>query len=248
MKRSLLFFVFFLILSFNSIGQCTPDLSCLAPGANSGYCPAEELDTGTVGSFYSEMVSIKVPEDGTDFGQPLTTIQHVKIVSVDSLAPGLSYTCNPPSCDFPGNSNGCILIQGTPTTVWDHKMTVHAMAYVRIIFVNTTQPQTITGFYSVVRNLTGVESSDIQKFDVSQNIPNPFSNETEISFNAPDNNELTFKVMNMLGAVVYEKRIKPQTGLNSIILLAEMFTPGSYIYSLGNDQHTLIRKMIITRN
>jgi hypothetical protein len=192
------------------------------------------------------VVSVKVPADGSDFGQPLTTIQHVDIVGVDSLAPGLSYTCNPPSCKFPGNSNGCILVSGTPTTAWDHKMTVHAMAYVKILFVNTSQPQTLTGFYSVVENLAGIENIGMYDVELGQNTPNPFNDITSIAFTAGNANEVDLNIYNMLGSLIHTQKIDTKTGLNTITLQAELFIPGIYIYSIGNKGNVSVRKMIVT--
>jgi hypothetical protein len=247
LNRSLLLLLLLFLASLCVHSQCTPDLSCLPAGANSGYCPNHELDTGTVGVAYSQIVSIKVPANGADFGQPLTTIQHIDIVSVDSLAPGLTYTCNPPNCKFPGNSNGCILVSGTPTVAWDHKMTVHAMAYVKIFFVNTTQPYTLTNFYSVVENPAGINELGLQQLGMAQNNPNPFGTETIISFNSPDGEELELKVFNMLGASVYKQKLQPQKGNNEIRFSAENLSPGSYIYSIGNDKYSAIKKMMISR-
>lgn len=245
-KKSLILLVLlFNLLSLNLIAQCTPDVSCLPAGSTSGICPSSELDTGTVTIPYSEVVSMKIPADGSDFGQPLTTILHVDIVSVDSLAPGLSYTCNPPGCVFPGNSTGCILVQGIPTTAWDHTMTVHAKAYVRILFINSTQPQTLTGFHSVVLHPAGIESIADLKFEVEQNSPNPFNEETTINFFSPDDGEAKFRVMDLLGNVIYFESLKPDRGLNAIRLSANLFSTGVYIFSIQSDAGTISRRMIV---
>jgi hypothetical protein len=247
MKRPLPVFIF-LAVTFNSYAQCTPDLSCLAAGASNGVCPSSGLDTGTVGVFYSETVSVRIPEDGSDFGQPLTTIQHVDITSVDSLAPGLSYVCNPPSCHFPGNSEGCIVVSGNPTTAWDHKMTVHAMAYVKILFVNTSQAQTLGGFYSVILNPSGIETLEKERYEVGQNNPNPFNTETTISFTCIDNADVELKIFNMLGDLVFSRNLHSDKGLNTVELKADLFKPGIYIYSIGDNLNKSTRKMIVTGN
>jgi hypothetical protein len=191
---------------------------------------------------------VRVPEDGSDFGQPLTEIQRIEIVSVDSLAPGLSYTCNPPSCKFTGNSEGCILVSGTPTMAWDHKMTVHAMAYVKILFVSTTQPQTLTGFYSVVENVASIAEHQNGEFELMQNYPNPFSIETEITFSTIDKNDFEFQIYDLTGRLVYTRQIKAERGLNQISFNAAELSPGAYSYILQNKQQRSIRKMMIIRN
>jgi hypothetical protein len=245
MIRKLLFLVS-VISSVHVQSQCTPDLSCLATGATSGYCPQSELDTGTVGVPYSDVVSVRVPEDGSDFGQPLTTILHLDIVSVDSLAPGLTYSCNPSGCSFPGGTDGCIKVFGTPTTAWDHKMTVHAMAYVRIIFVNTSQPQTLSGFYSVVLNPSGVLSLENEHFEVSQNSPNPFNSSTEVIVSSDVPKKLQMKVFDLFGKLIMEKELDIQQGNNRVSIDAEQLSPGVYMYSLGNDKESAVRRMVVS--
>ncbi|HEX8517588.1 MAG TPA: T9SS type A sorting domain-containing protein [Bacteroidia bacterium] len=246
LKKHLLFAVLTSLVNLLT-AQCSPDVSCLPPGAGSGICPNHELDTGTVGEYYSQTVSIKVPANGADFGQPLTTIQHVDITGVDSLAPGLGYTCNPPNCKFPGNSTGCIVVSGIPTTAWDHKMTVHAMAYVSIFFVNTSQPQNFTNFYSVIENVAGIGDAGNNRFDLSQNSPNPFQGETEIRFSSPDHSVVDITVFDPVGTRVYKTQVSAVRGLNTVRFKAENFSPGVYFYSVSGPHGTLTRKMIVSR-
>src|ERR1043165_9608424 len=79
-----------------SIAQCTPDISCIPGSTPYGICPdsATGLAIGTVGVPYNQLVSIKVPSDPSSFGAPAGTgLTSIEIGSVDSLAPGLTYTC-----------------------------------------------------------------------------------------------------------------------------------------------------------
>jgi len=246
MIRNTVLCFFFIACVAKGYAQCSPDLSCLAAGASSGICPSSGLDTGTVGMPYSTVVSLKIPEDGSDFGQPLATILHLDILSVDSLAPGLTYSCSASGCSFPGNSTGCILVYGTPTTAWDHKMTVHAKAYVRVVFVNTTQLQTLNGFYSVVVNPSGIATSEFTVFKLEQNVPNPFDETTTIRFSSADHAQLDFKVFDTMGALVYARRVEAEQGENSIRLEAGTFAPGIYMYSLGNEGQTAVKRMVVT--
>jgi hypothetical protein len=239
----------FTMLSGGSVfAQCTADLSCLDPGANSGVCPSSGLDTGIVGIPFSEVVSVKVPADGTDFGQPFTTIVSLDVVGVDSLAPGLTYSCVPADCSFPGSSTGCILIHGTPTVPWDHKILVHAEAHVKILFVNSTQPQSINSFYSVVKGVVGIETLQAARTSVEQNMPNPFSVNTSIKYYCSANSEALFEVFDLLGSKLYEERLKAQIVENSLQLSAEKFKPGVYFYSFTIEGIKYIRKMVVSGN
>ena len=83
------------------------------------------------------------------------------------------------------------------------------------------------------------------KFDVSQNSPNPFSENSEIRFSTTDNSNVDFKVFNMLGAVIYSKNFKTAKGVNVIKIEANSFAPGVYIYSITNGEKTITKRMIV---
>jgi hypothetical protein len=137
-------------------------------------------------------------------------------------------------------------VHGTPTTAWDHKLIVHAKAYVRILFVNTTQAQTLSSFYSVVLDPAGIMSMDAQAFEVGQNSPNPFNAMSEIGYTSPDGAKISFRVFDVLGTLVYEKSLDPQPGANTITLHADEFSPGIYTFSLGNSRYNAVRRMVVT--
>jgi hypothetical protein len=229
--------------------QCTPDVSCIPSGQTYGICPdsATGLAIGTVGVPYSQVVSMKVPADGSDFGQPSAMITSIDITSVDSLAPGLSYTCSPPSCSFPGNSNGCILITGTPTTVWNKQIIVNADAHATIFGFPATLPQENKQYRSIVQAPASVNDLDMSTFDVGQNSPNPFTGKTEIRFSSTENTEIEFKVFNTIGALVFSQTYKAEKGLNTIIIQDNSFAPGAYLYSVKNGSRTITKRMIVAK-
>ncbi|MCK6649325.1 MAG: T9SS type A sorting domain-containing protein, partial [Bacteroidia bacterium] len=165
--------------------------------------------------------------------------------SVDSLAPGLTYQCFPSNCTFPGSSNGCFLISGTPTQVWNKKIIVNAIAHAFYI-TNLDVPQTNEQYRSVVVASTSIADLDLTKFDVRQNAPNPFSEKSEIYFSSLSNSEVEFKVYNMVGAVVFADKFEAQKGSNIIKIDANSFAPGVYIYSVKNGEQTITKRMVVT--
>jgi hypothetical protein len=232
-----------------AVAQCTPDVSCVPVGKTYGICPDSTtgLKQGIVGMPYSETVSLMIPADGKDLGQPSALIKDIQITSVDSLAPGLTYVCSISSCTYPGNSTGCILISGTPTQVWNKRILVKADAHVTFSGIPITYPQTFKQYRSIVTDATGIDQLSLTKFDVGQNAPNPFSGKSEIHFNAVNNANVDFKVYNMLGSVVYANSFKAERGQNIITIEANSFAPGVYVYSVGNAERTITKRMIVAR-
>ncbi len=247
-KKLLFTFAVGTSLAFTSLAQiCIPNVSCIPAGTNYGICPdsATGLATGTVGVPYTQVMSMMVPPDGTDFGQPLATIVSIDIDSVAGLAPGLSYACAPAGCSFPGNSNGCIYIAGTPSVVWNQQITVYATGYATVFGFPASLPQTNQQYRSIVVAATGIETLDLNKFDVAQNSPNPFSESSEIRFSTVNNGTVDFKVFNMLGAVIFDSNYKTTKGVNTIKIDSNSFAPGVYIYSITNGDKTITKRMIV---
>ncbi|MCX6296066.1 MAG: T9SS type A sorting domain-containing protein [Bacteroidetes bacterium] len=250
-KKLLASFVLFSSVGISSsFAQCTPDVSCIPVSSTYGICPDSTtgLASGTVGVPYNQVVSMKVPADPSGFGAPPGTgLTSIDIVGVDSLAPGLSYTCVPASCSFPAATNGCILISGTPSVVWNHQIIVHAMGHLTLPILGTPFTQGIDNkqYRSIVLAPAGIETLDLTKFDVDQNSPNPFSENTEIRFSSITNSQVEFKVYNLLGAVIFDNRYAASKGVNSIRIEANSFSPGVYIYSITNGDKTITKRMIV---
>lgn len=232
-----------------SFAQCTPDISCIPGSTGYGVCPDSTtgLPIGTVGVPYSATVSFKIPTTTDDFGIPGGTLNSVDVVDVDSLAPGLTYVCNPGSCSFPGGTNGCIYISGTPIAVHNKKIIVHAMGHATVFGFPTSQPTTNEQYRSVVVAPAGIETLDMTKFDVEQNTPNPFNSRSEIRFSSTTNTEVEFKVYNLLGAVIYSNNFKADKGVNVIRIEANSFSAGAYMYSIKNGNKTITKRMIVSK-
>jgi hypothetical protein len=233
----------------SSSAQCTPNVSC-AGSADYGICPdsATGIPAGTVGVAYSTILSIKAPATAAHWGQPAATIDSLVMTGVDGLAPGLSYHCVPANCSFVGGQNGCILISGTPTAVWNHIITVHIKACVAFNGSHFCDPtdHSNTQYRSKVNLPAGIESLDLTKFDVEQNAPNPFGDRSEIHFTSVNNTEVEFRVYDLLGAVVYVNKFKASKGVNTITIEANSFSSGVYMYSVKNGDTTITKRMVVS--
>jgi hypothetical protein len=249
MIKKLLFVIGIAAAGFSANAQvCVPNISCLPGTATYGVCPdsATGLAIGTVGVPYNQTVSFKIPTNGADFGYPTATVVSIDITGVDSLAPGLTYQCAPSSCSFPGGSNGCILISGTPTTVWNKQVIVKADAHGTIFGVPLTLPQENKQYRSIVIPASGIVDLDMTKFDVQQNAPNPFADKTEIYFSVLNDAQVEFKVYNLLGAVLCDNKFQAQKGANIIKIDANSFAPGVYIYSVKNGDKVITKRMVVS--
>ncbi len=99
------------------------------------------------------------------------------------------------------------------------------------------------GPYSMMT--VGVQELNFSKFDVIQNIPNPFTGNTLIKFSMPTAGNVDFTVFDMIGKRVHAEKIQAQSKANTISFSSEKLAPGSYFYSLSNGTKTITKKMIV---
>ena len=75
--------------------------------------------------------------------------------------------------------------------------------------------------------------------------PNPFTNSTEITFNAPLNASIILKVRNILGKTVFKKIYTVKSGKNNITFYKKDIATGIYIYSIQNQNKIISKRFII---
>ena len=142
MKKLILLFSF-ITLSFNNLNaQCSADIMFTTLSIPGVYPPAVQIpnlplplgiNEGSVGYLYNQTLTLVLLEDTVmdiaSLLDPATVaainasgistvmsldVNHV-VFDVGGLPDGLSYTCSQSSCQYSSGSEGCILIDGTPT-------------------------------------------------------------------------------------------------------------------------------------
>lgn len=241
--------VFFLFIAVGSaMGQCVPGTSTtpgITPDSASGLAPAY------AGQPYSQVMQIVVPTDTTAMIGPIpvtVNIVSISLTSFTGLPPGLTYTCTPSSCSFPGGSNGCVLISGTPTVAGTFNVTAITASVGSTILGNITQYDTIT-YYNVVVNgtTTGIDESTGLSFSMEQNTPNPCNETADIRFTVPQMGEVEFRVFNLIGKEVYRNLLQGETGENNLKIDTRDFAPGVYMYTMTYNGETISKRMVISR-
>ncbi|MEK9178865.1 MAG: hypothetical protein AAB893_00140, partial [Patescibacteria group bacterium] len=100
--------------------NCTPDPQYVAQGPGVYPDSIVGLPPAYTCQFYSAVITVVVPYDTVNDlgnGHFYTIIDSAVLVSVDDLPPNFSYSCEPPSCNFPGGTAGCIVLFGLPDPV-----------------------------------------------------------------------------------------------------------------------------------
>ena len=123
---------------------------------------------------------------------------------MSGLPPGLTYSCTPASCVFPGGSNGCLLISGTPTTAGTYPIVVTLTANGTIFGIPAPPQNTTLDYYSITIDAnTGISSDpSALTFEITGNNPNPATQFTDVNFSTPIAGDFTIRVFNMIGKEV----------------------------------------------
>lgn len=233
---------------------CTYDYTWLALGKD-GIWPdsATNFVSGTVGQPYIQNVTVKVPYDTTDATLGTVTFNRIELSTnltnpVNyNLPPGLSLSCTPSNCKFPGNDTSCLVIYGTPTTVGTYTLSFTLKTFVNEVpffAVNTS----VVDYYVITINANTAGISDLtgSKFEVGQSVPNPANNSSKIQFVTPGSGKANLKLYNTLGTLVTEKFTEVNKGLNQFEVDCSGLTEGIYIYSVEYNGKSITKKMMVS--
>nr|MBA2407231.1 T9SS type A sorting domain-containing protein [Chitinophagales bacterium] len=153
-----------------------------------------------------------------------------------------TYNCNPSSCSFEADSVGCVKIQGTPTELGIYPLTIKAKVYISsLIFLNVD----FSGYHLEVKDFTGISSISKNKFDVSQNAPNPVYSSTSILVNLVTPGTINLKVFNAIGNQILYTSISGKHGINTITLDASKFSPGIYFYTVAAGDNSITKTLVV---
>lgn len=162
MKKNLYIIILFLLtLNLGGFAQCTPDPIYTTAGIP-GVWPdtITGVASGTVGSAYSQNFTIIVPADTSvtlpaPVGTVTATINSATITGISGLPTGLSYACDISTCIWPGNTNGCFVISGTPAQAGNFTFTISVVINVDAPFIGATDLPSLDLNYSLTIADTG---------------------------------------------------------------------------------------------
>ena len=100
----------------------------------------------------------------------------------------------------------------------------------------------------VINNKTALPAEIENKaFSLSQNVPNPFSERTTISYSIPTNiTKAILAVFDLNGRMLQQYNL--QQGKNQLTINGNSFPAGMYVYSLIADgQEVVSKRMILTK-
>ena len=191
-------------------------------------------------------------------GWPVDSMQ---LVQVNGMPTGLNLHCeslvNMSSCMLPGDFLTCAYVDGTtndPIGIYPIELLVNVYTHGTIVIFPVSTDlysalgsyESITGYNIVISNTSSYEMFNSNKFTLLQNVPNPSNGNTIIKFNTPNSENISFKITDMFGKIIYSKEIESISGLNTININEKLST-GIYTYSIKNDEKMLSKRMVISK-
>jgi hypothetical protein len=93
-------------------------------------------------------------------------------------------------------------------------------------------------------NYKGVSIADV--YELKQNTPNPFSDETVIGFTLPKETKATLSIRDVKGALIYKVEGSYTKGSNQVTLKkSQLGASGVLYYTLETTDFTATKKMVI---
>jgi hypothetical protein len=242
MKHLVLLLIAISIFSITEISaQCTavpfsgPSLT--NPDTTQGIAIAAETQA------YSQVIQVRIPAD-TNFNGAVIPIDSAGILSVTGAPSSISWITNSPNNYWPGDTFGCVLVQGTPAIgeAGDYNIVI----VVSVNALGTAMPYTLNYSFKILdASFAGIDLKKSQAFQVFQNQPNPFSNSSTINYFVPKSGDVEFNVFDILGNKVLSQNKVSTTGKNSIKINKENLAEGVYIYELIYQNKAIRKRMII---
>jgi hypothetical protein len=87
-----------------------------------------------------------------------------------------------------------------------------------------------------------------QRFKIYPNQPNPFADETLISFSLPEDTPLTFTLQDVSGKIIQSIEMEASAGYNEIIITKnDLSGPGVYFYTIKTKTHRVTQRMVLIK-
>lgn len=217
MKNNYFFIKLLSVLLFNTSAifagapECTPDES-VTEAVSYGV---EGMQAAKVNVYYEQVIYFKVPQDtafeSDVFGTVDADVNYLKIDEVVNMPNGLSYTCTPANCQFPGGGYGCMIIYGTPTQEGEQevtlKMTIDATGIVFNSPVNHSFPYDEVFTITIQPEDDLVSAPKVYAENKIQVYPNPTSDLAQLNIKSTEKGNLEIAVFNLLGNRVHYKQV-----------------------------------------
>lgn len=240
----------FLLLPFLGQSQCDPmtEEQCPDPENNGQVCP-DSLLPGYLHQFYSQVATIKPP--AVYYAPPDSTvinIDHVQLLEVGNLPPGLSWQSNTTDSIFIAGQYYCVLMEGQPEAAGEFPLRIKVGVYAIIlpgwppVWVRDVVDS--TSLTISIYDDTGIPGNNHPGILSTHALPNPFRDKTSITYVSDKTGQVSFEVFSLTGEKVFSDAFMAQKGENELIFNGQNLSPGSYLYVIRAGEQKISGMMV----
>ncbi len=271
MKNIILFLTTLLVSTQLLNAQCTPGAET-KPLA--GYIipdSATNFAVGCAGQPYEQIIYIKAPKD-----TQVTYMGMIVNATIDSFVvdpviiglpnyltvqtvPGLTPAApGSPKSDYDrliikGDSLACMRISGNipAGTSGTFPLVVSVRAYLTVAGLVQQDTAANVNYYHIdIMNPcypAGISQIENSSFHIVSIAPNPATTETQVRFTSNEVEEYSYRLVNSFGQVIFDKKIKSNTGMNIIHIDVNSLSDGTYLFNLSNGKNVINQKVFINK-
>jgi hypothetical protein len=266
-KKLLLLAALVITTGFAGAQICTPGANYV--NSPPGIYP-DTLDHANAGQPYNMTITVRTLCDTSVLFQNIPvalTVHALKILDVVGEPAGFNFTPDVPVWNNPSPCQpitGCVKVDALEPAVTAAAINVYPLTvYVDVLATGNPIPSSQTwvstlgtppygsaiAFSDYVLKVDGplstIEAAPTDRFWVGLNYPNPANGLTNISYNVSKKENVSLKIYNMLGGIVYSNNYQAETGKNIISFDTSKLASGIYVYTMTNGANTFTRKMTI---
>ncbi len=264
------FFLLFMMMAFTTsivnAQSCEPDPTLpdsvvISPLPYTDAFPTDGIqDTACVNGYFETVLNFNIPAT-YEFNGNTLNLSYVAIAEsggINNLPASFGYVCNPPNCQFLGDTTGCLVIYGTATEdeIGQYDLTMSATLNVAGLNIPQVLPGAVVdgNYFLFIQpegspNCTIVDVIDAP-VDVNFSIvnsPNPTDGYTEFVITTEESGLFDFTIHDFLGKEVMNKKINTFIGKNTISFDASGLSSGMYIYTLRKGKDAVSGKLLVAR-
>lgn len=244
-KNLLILIMSFVLMGSMGYSQCTPNPISILLGVPGIWPNAMQGDlNGTENVAYSQVFTVIPPTDTTvnldtiGMGTINVPINHVSVTSISGLPNGLSYTCDNTNCQWALGTNGCFIIDGTPTEVGTFTVTVTLTTNIEVpVFGGFDLPgYDIEYTLIIAATPVGIDYTSNNELSIEKIVPNPFNDRAIVQFTSNGNEAIILNLYNAIGTLVESECKTPQKGQNEWVIDGNRLKPGTYLATISNGK------------
>ncbi len=236
-----------------AVGQCTPDPEYTTQGI---YPNTDQgLPSGVVGEKYDQTITVIVPKDTnvtlTILGAETTVkvaLTDITVTGIGGLPNDFSYDCVPTGCIFPGEQTGCMKIYSnsvlTDSQIGEYPLKVYLESEGKALGATHQQKDTLLG-YTIKVDKTASIGSKTKNFGVSQNYPNPCSENTFVDLLSDGSTVLNFEIRNIVGEVIGHQELNRFSGNRKFEIDVSSFGSGTYFYVISDGESSVTNRLLV---